>query len=140
MYEYAARLTRTIDADTYLLDIDLGLHTWAHDIRIRAAGINAPELTTPQGQAAHTWANAWFTQHCPDNTLTVKTTRDRSDNYGRLLGTITAPDGTCLNTDILAAGHAQPWPPKTTHPDDQNHRTPTTPPLAGDRSGSSSRA
>lgn len=113
MYEYAARLTRTIDADTYVLAIDLGLHTWAHDVRIRAAGLNAPELSTDEGKAAHAWTDQWFTQHCPDGTLTVKTTKDRADNYGRLLGTITAPDGACLNTDLLASGHAQPWPSKT---------------------------
>jgi endonuclease YncB( thermonuclease family) len=89
------------------------MHVWQHGLRIRAAGLNAPELSTPEGQAAHTWTQAWYAQHCPDGTLTVKTTKDRSDNYGRLLGTITAPDGTCLNTDLLNAGHAQPWPRKT---------------------------
>jgi micrococcal nuclease len=113
VYEYAARLIRTIDADTVILDVDLGMHVWQHGLRIRAAGLNAPELSTPEGQAAHTWTQAWYAQHCPDGTLTVKTTKDRSDNYGRLLGTITAPDGTCLNTDLLNAGHAQPWPRKT---------------------------
>ena len=110
MYEYAARLVRTIDADTWILHVDLGLHTWAHDIRIRAAGLNAPELTTEAGRDAHAWTDQWFTQHCPDSTLTVKTQKDRNDNYGRLLGTITAPDGACLNTDLLTSGHAQPWP------------------------------
>lgn len=113
MYEYAARLVRTVDADTYVLSIDLGLHTWAHDVRIRAAGLNAPELSTQAGQDAHAFADQWFAQHCPDSTLTVKTSRDRNDNYGRLLGTITAPDGACLNTDLLGTGHAEPWPRKT---------------------------
>ena len=52
---------------------------------------------------------------------------DRNDAYGRLLGTITAPDGAVLNTDLLGAGHAAPWPRNT-------------PSAAGDRSSASSRA
>jgi micrococcal nuclease len=118
VYEYAARLVRTIDADTVILDVDLGMHVWQHDVRIRAAGLNAPELSTPEGQTAHTWVQAWFAQHCPDGMVTVKTTKDRNDAYGRLLGTITAPDGACLNTDLLASGHAVPWPrrPSQTEP------------------------
>lgn len=111
MYEYAARLTRIIDGDTWTLDIDLGLNTWAHGQRIRAAGINAPELATPEGQTARAWVGAWFAKHAPDCVVTVRTTKDRDDNYGRLLGTITAADGACLNTDMLAAGQAVPWPP-----------------------------
>jgi endonuclease YncB( thermonuclease family) len=110
VYEYAARLVRAVDADTWILHLDLGLHTWAHDVRIRAAGLNAPELSTDAGKTALDWTNAWFAQHCPDGTLTVKTTKDRNDNYGRLLGVLTAPDGACLNTDLLASGHAVPWP------------------------------
>lgn len=110
MYEYAARLVRLVDADTLILDIDLGMHVWIHGQRIRAASLNAPELSTPEGQTARAWVNAWFTQHCPDGLLTVRTQRDRNDNYGRLLGTIVAADGACLNSDMLAARIAVPWP------------------------------
>lgn len=110
MYIYAARLVRLVDADTWVLDVDLGMSVWMRGQRIRAAGINAPELSTDAGRAALAWAQAWFTQHCPDSTLTIRTQKDRDDNYGRLLGTILAADGACLNTDMLAAGQAVPWP------------------------------
>jgi endonuclease YncB( thermonuclease family) len=110
VYEYQARLVRPVDADTLILHIDLGMHVWQHDVRIRAAGLNAPELSTVEGSAALRWVIDWFGQHCPDGLLTVKTQKDRNDNYGRLLGTITAPDGACLNTELLATGHAVPWP------------------------------
>jgi endonuclease YncB( thermonuclease family) len=113
VYEYTARLIRLVDADTLILDIDLGLHTWAHGVRIRAAGLNAPELSTPEGSAALRWVIDWFGQHCPDGPLTVRTQRDRNDNYGRLLGTITGPDGAVLNADMLAAGIAVPYPAVT---------------------------
>lgn len=110
MYEYQARLVRPVDGDTWILHLDLGCHVWIHDQRIRAAGINAPELSTEAGSAALAYVINWFGQHCPDGMMTIKTQRDRGDNYGRLLGTITAPDGACLNQDLLASGHAVPWP------------------------------
>lgn len=116
MYEYTARLVRVIDGDTWILDTDLGMSIWIHGQRIRAAGINAPELSTPEGQTARAWVTAWFAQHCPDGTLTVRTTKDRNDNYGRLLGTIVAADGACLNSDMLAAGQAVPWPAPAAQP------------------------
>lgn len=110
MYIYAARLVRLVDADTWVLDVDLGMSVWMRGQRIRAAGINAPELSTQAGQTARDWAGAWFAKHAPDSTVTVRTIKDRDDNYGRLLGTILAADGACLNTDMLAAGQAVPWP------------------------------
>jgi micrococcal nuclease len=114
VYEYAARLIRIVDGDTYILSIDLGCSVWLHNQRIRAASINAPELSTPEGQAARAWVGAWFAKHAPDCTITVRTVKDRDDNYGRLLGTILAADGACLNADMLAAGQAVPWPSSTT--------------------------
>lgn len=111
MYEYTAHLARVVDADTYILDIDLGCDVWLRGQRIRAAGINAPELTTMAGRTAREWAQQWFAERCPDGVLMVRTTRDRADNYGRLLGTIIAPGGACLNTDLLAAGLAVVYPP-----------------------------
>jgi endonuclease YncB( thermonuclease family) len=110
VYEYAARVIRTVDADTWILDVDLGMHVWQHGVRIRAAGLNAAELSTDAGRAAKAWVEAWFAGHCPAGTVTIRTQRDRDDNYGRLLGTILAPDGACLNVDMLAAGIAVPWP------------------------------
>jgi micrococcal nuclease len=110
VYEYTARLTRIVDADTWILDIDLGMHVWMRGQRIRAASLNAPELSTSEGKTAKAWVEAWFAQHCPDGTVILRTSRDRNDNYGRLLGTVLGPDGACLNTDMLAAGVAVPWP------------------------------
>jgi micrococcal nuclease len=112
MYEYAARLVRTIDADTWVLDVDLGLSVWAHGRRIRALGIDAPEMSTEAGRAAKAWVEAWFTEHCPDGTLTVRTIKDRADSFGRYLGTLTAPDGACLNTELLTAGQAVVYAPR----------------------------
>jgi micrococcal nuclease len=114
VYEYAARLVRLVDADTLILDVDLGMHVWQHGLRIRAAGLNAPELSTEEGKTARAWVVDWFARHAPTGIITVRTQRDRDDNYGRLLGTVLAPDGACLNTDMLTAGIAVPYPPAPT--------------------------
>jgi endonuclease YncB( thermonuclease family) len=113
VYEYSARLIRVVDADTWILDVNLGFNIWARNQRIRATGLNAPELATDEGQTARAWVGAWFAKHAPDCTVTVRTQRDRNDNYGRLLGTITGPDGAVLNADMLAAGIAVPYPAVT---------------------------
>ena len=111
MYEYLAQLRRVVDGDTWILDVSLGFNIWARGQRIRAAGLNAPELSTQAGQDAKAWVLGWFAAHCPDGAMTVRTIRDRDDDYGRLLGTVIGADGACLNADLLASGHAVPYPP-----------------------------
>jgi micrococcal nuclease len=110
MYEYRAQLIRVVDGDTWILDVSLGFNLWVRNERIRASGINCPELSTDAGKEALAWVRQWFATHCPDGVLTVTTQKDRADNYGRILGTVTALDGACLNTDLLANGYAAVWP------------------------------
>ena len=45
MYNYKAKLIRTIDGDTIDLEIDLGFDIW-HKIRVRLDNINTPESRT----------------------------------------------------------------------------------------------
>ena len=45
MYKYNAKLDRVVDGDTVDALVDLGFDTWKK-IRIRMAGINAPESRT----------------------------------------------------------------------------------------------
>ena len=52
MYQYAARLVRVVDADTVVLDLDLGFYQWRLSRSYRLARINAPEMSTPEGIAA----------------------------------------------------------------------------------------
>jgi len=59
MYDYRARLVRLIDADTFVLDIDLGfyVHTEQH---IRLLGIDCPEGRTPEGRRATEFTRSWW--------------------------------------------------------------------------------
>jgi len=51
VYIYAAALRRVIDADTLLLDVDLGFRVSAA-ITVRLVDVDAPERNTPEGKAA----------------------------------------------------------------------------------------
>lgn len=44
MYEYKAIVTRVIDGDTFIVDIDLGFYIWIKDIRIRLLRCDTPEI------------------------------------------------------------------------------------------------
>jgi len=107
VYEYAATIDRIIDGDTLHTTLDLGCHVRTRVI-IRLAGLNAPEKATAEGRDAMCWVGLWMAQH--PGPYVVNTQKDRQEKYGRWLGTITAADGHCLNDDLLAAGHALPYP------------------------------
>lgn len=106
MYEYAGQISRVVDADTYVVDVDLGfdVHTVA---RIRLKGANAPERFTPEGKKATQALRAWF-----DNTprFFLKTyVGDLNDKYGRWVATIYNPAntlGTDLATYMIVNGYA----------------------------------
>jgi endonuclease YncB( thermonuclease family) len=110
---YPARVDTVHDGDTVYLDIDLG---FAHlisardfDDRPRLAcrvfGINAPELSTDEGQRARFFAESLLK---PGDRCLV--TSHGWDKYGgRFDGTITLADGRDFAATMLAEGHAVPF-------------------------------
>lgn len=104
VYTYQGALLSIHDGDTITMRLDLGHRIW-HDVTVRLAGLDAPELRTPEGDAAKIWVTTWFaTYHGP---YIVHTIKDRSDKYGRLLATVVAEDGHSLTADLLADGIAR---------------------------------
>ena len=79
-----------IDGDTIVVD----------KIKIRLAGIDAPELNQPWGQKSK-WE---MVRICKGNTIDVKLTGETS--YDRLVGTCYLPDGTDIGAEIIKAGLA----------------------------------
>jgi endonuclease YncB( thermonuclease family) len=109
MYEYGAQLVRTYDGDTATFDVDLGFSIYSRH-SIRFAGIDAPELDTPEGKVAREWIREWFVSNPVPYVL--RTTKSR-DKYGRYLATITSSaTGRIANDDIVAAGNAVLYPSK----------------------------
>ena len=95
---------RVVDGDTVWLDVDLGFEIRRRE-DFRLYGINAPELSTPEGKAAAAWLTAKLP---PGQVVTVQTLKDKREKYGRYLAAIVLGDVN-LNAALVDAGHAVPY-------------------------------
>lgn len=101
-YAYKARVTRVVDGDTVVVNIDLGLNVWKHGIHVRLLGVNAPELNTPIGLRCQAYAQellVWDWRKTLEDALIIRTYKDKGDKYGRLLGELWV-NGRNVNLDI----------------------------------------
>jgi endonuclease YncB( thermonuclease family) len=106
MYEYTGWLVKHVDGDTIHVRWDMGRDISVFET-LRFYGVNAPEMSTPEGKVAAAWVRGWFTAHCPDGKFILRTVKDRREKYGRYLATVVSPDGLhCLNEELVAAGMA----------------------------------
>lgn len=119
-YEYRARVVKVHDGDTVVLDVDLGFRTWIRDMAIRIFGINAPELSTPEGKAAAAFA---ATLAPVGMEVTLFSQKDRADKYGgRWLGdlglaALVQGEAPRMFSELMVVtGHAKPWDGKGTKP------------------------
>lgn len=102
MYEYRATIVKHVDADTTRVIIDLGLDV-AVRATIRWASINAPEISTPEGEDSLVALKTML----PEGTRCIlRTTKDRREKYGRYLGTFYLDDGTNMNDWLVKNGFA----------------------------------
>lgn len=108
MWTYNAKVLRVLDGDTVEADIDLGfdMHYIA---KVRLAGINAPEMKTPQGAPA----KARLTEMLAITPTVVITTKlnKEFEKYGRVLGDITVMHGNLpvnINQQMIIEGFAIP--------------------------------
>ena len=108
MYEYAAKLIRIIDGDTFVAELDLGFKT--HKVEtIRMAGINTPESRTRDleekchGLAAKKFLGALLVG-AGNLVVTVKDI----GKFGRALGVVYA-DGLNINFELIDKGYAYPY-------------------------------
>jgi len=98
---YEGIVTRVYDADTITVDLDMGMRVWQKSVRVRLAGVNAPEPSTPEGKAARDAV----LQMVPLG-MTVRILSHRFEKYGRLLGTIMVEDDVNLNLWLVDNGYA----------------------------------
>lgn len=87
LFQYKAMVTAVYDGDTCTVDIDLGLHVWIKNEKIRLFGINAPELRgkeRPQGLLARDFLRGLIL----NKEITLHTIKDAREKYGRYLGEI----------------------------------------------------
>ena len=87
LYTYRAIVTSVYDGDTCTVDIDLGLHTWVRNEKIRLYGINAPEIRgieRPKGLKSRDFLR----EQILGKESTIETIKDKKGKYGRYIGTI----------------------------------------------------
>lgn len=105
MYEYKAKVLSVYDADTVTLDIDLGCWTHIAKEKCRLFGINAPEMRgveRPQG----TIARDALRERILGKEITIRTHKDKSGKYGRLLVDIYFEDEN-INQWLVESGYAK---------------------------------
>ena len=108
MWSYRAALVRTVDGDSMVLTIDLGLSVRAEE-EIRLLGVSAPERYQPGGIECRDYATAWFAQTSGRRwPLYVETVPNSSleplerRTFVRYLATVWdfADRSRCLNADL----------------------------------------
>lgn len=115
LWHYRAFDLSAVDADTVDMTVDLGFGVTRRD-RFRLygpdpagkMGLDAPELSTPEGKAARDWLRALLAE--PGAVFHIRTVKDRREKYGRYLAVVflTRPDGQCdnVNGELVRTGHA----------------------------------
>lgn len=106
LYIRTAIVHKVVDADTVDLVVDLGFDLNIL-MRCRLYGINAWELKTDSGKVA----KEFLAKLLPlGSKVTVQTTRDKKEKYGRYLATIfLLESGTNVNDLLVEMGHAVPY-------------------------------
>ena len=108
-YVYRAKLARVVDGDTLRLSMDLGFRIY-HEVIVRMARIDAQARATEKGKQAAIWLQGRL-EGMPS--ITVRTLKDRVDQYGRYLAELNDPaNGMSINDELLATGLVEAWPPK----------------------------
>lgn len=87
LYHYKGVITSVYDGDTCTVDIDLGLHSWVRDEKLRLNRINAPELKgneKPEGLKSRDFLRSKIL----GKEVTIQTIKDKEEKYGRYLAEI----------------------------------------------------
>lgn len=110
MFTYTANNIRVIDGDTIECDIDLGFNITITKQKCRLAGINAPEMSTPEGPiATAALQHICDTQHITIVTTQTKNGSTKREKYGRWLATLYGTEpGPNINQQLVDTGHATP--------------------------------
>lgn len=112
MYEYKAEVVRVVDADTVIVDIDLGFEVWVRNIILRLDRIDAYETrltkdTTPEMKALGLEGKAWLKEtinlHRQVGEVIV-TTRDKG-KYGRWIAEVSVA-GINISDALVSRGYA----------------------------------
>ena len=103
-----ATVVRVMDGDTVVVRADLGWRVQL-ETSVRIDGINAPEMSTPEGVKAHHFASMLIR---PKDKVMIISKRllGATEKYGRTLADLTYgyPPASFAEA-MVKAGHAKPW-------------------------------
>lgn len=109
LYRYRGKVSRVIDGDTLVVMASMGLDVY-HEVTLRLAGVNTPEITGPDRIAGKA-AKVWMTDRVLGRTVYVQTFRDRR-SFTRYVAVVllAEDDGTLADiaTELITAGLAVP--------------------------------
>ena len=108
MYNYKAAVTRIVDGDTIIVDIDLGFGVWLKDQSIRLAKINTPEIRGSTREAGNA-AKEFLSKLILNKWVQIRTEKGQ-EKYGRWLGTVLVEEDNNLidiNSKMVAEGYAK---------------------------------
>ena len=104
-----ATVVRVVDADTLEVDARIWVDQWVR-VRVRVAGVDAPEIFRPRCQDERLRAeraSAFVTALGPQE---VELTNVRNGSFaGRVVADVRLADGSDLAARLIAAGHGAPY-------------------------------
>jgi micrococcal nuclease len=110
MYTYrVTKVNRVVDGDTVDITIDLGFDIH-YKARVRMYGINAPESRTRdlEEKKRGLAAKDRLVELLAVGDVTIKTSKDKTGKFGRLLGELFVA-GVNINEQLIEEGHGVPY-------------------------------
>jgi micrococcal nuclease len=105
LYYYKANVIKVYDGDTITVDIDLGIGIWLRKQSIRLYGIDAPEVRGAE-KIEGKKSRDWLREKILGKEIILKTIKDKTGKYGRLLGEIWFEDEN-INDLLVETGMAE---------------------------------
>lgn len=124
MYEYRCKILKVIDGDTVDVDIDLGFGVWIHKERVRFMGIDTPETRTRDKveKIFGLVAKEFVLQYLPVGSVqTLKTFKDETGKFGRILGDFVLDDGRFLVETMIDKGYGVAYHGQSKNDIEQQH-------------------
>ena len=91
-FYYEAKITHVYDGDSITCDLDLGMGVWLHGQKIRLMNIAAPEVRGDERieglEARDHLRSLLYPRGVNDETVLLRTHKDRRGKYGRWLAEI----------------------------------------------------
>lgn len=109
-WTYPGSVDRIVDGDTIVCHVELSPRIKMHEEHVRLAGVNAPELNSPDPvvREAAQDARAFVQMLLPTGTrITLRA--HGLEKYGRMLATVLRQsDGLDISAELLSHNHAIP--------------------------------